>query len=218
MIEDNKLCITILTNRNSWMNKYDEDLKAYLEKKGHSVKVVSSKEDIGVGDIAFFLSCFEIIKQDKLVLNKHNIVVHASALPAGKGWSPASWQILAGKKEIPLSLFEATEQVDAGVIYLQDKIVLDGNELLEEWQEKIGHKIVEMCCRFVDAYPSITEEGKAQIGQESYYVKRCPEDSRLDPYRTIAEQFDLLRIVDNENYPAFFEMNGRKFIVKIYGV
>lgn len=30
------------------------------------------------------------------------------------------------------------------------------------------------------------------------------------------EQFNLLRIADNENYPAFFILNGQKYILKIY--
>ena len=40
-------------------------------------------------------------------------------------------------------------------------------------------------------------------------------DSRLDPDDTIAQQFNLLRVVDNERYPAFFELLGRRYILKI---
>jgi len=39
--------------------------------------------------------------------------------------------------------------------------------------------------------------------------------SELDPTKTIMDQFKLLRIVDNESYPAFFEVAGKSFILRI---
>jgi hypothetical protein len=32
---------------------------------------------------------------------------------------------------------------------------------------------------------------------------------------TLREQFNLLRVVDNERYPAYFELNGIKYVIKI---
>lgn len=208
-----KLKITILTDKTSWMNKYNLILSEKLEDLGHQVKLINSKDEIERGDIAFFLSCFEIIKQDKLNSNKNNIVVHASKLPHGKGWSPMSWQILERKNNIPITLFEANEKVDAGVIYIQDEILLDGTELIDEWQEKLGKKITEMAINYVENYKSIIPQ--EQKGNETFYNKRSPKDSELDINKTIKEQFNLLRIVDNESYPAFFEINGQKYKLKV---
>lgn len=204
--------ITILTDKTSWMNKYSLNLKELFEKRGHIVDLISSRDDIKKGDIAFLLSCFEIIPEKYLKLNKNNIVVHASRLPEGKGWSPASWQILEGKNEIPLTLFEAVNAVDAGKIYMQDEIKLEGTELIDEWQSKLGEKIIEMCFQYVENYPVL---GKEQIGESTFYPKRKPQDSRLDINKSIKEQFNLLRIVDNEKYPAYFEIAGKPFIVRI---
>ena len=208
-----KFKITILTNRSSWMNKYDIILEQKLNNLGHSVRIIHSKKDLTEGDIAFFLSCFEIIGDEYLQLNKNNIVVHASDLPKGKGWSPTSWQILEGKNEIPLTLFEAVNAVDAGNWYIKDTMTLNGYELVDEWQNKLGEKIIEMCLKYVENYE--TTEGIPQTGSETFYAKRSPKDSELDIDKTIREQFNLLRIVDNEKYPAFFEINGNRYIVKI---
>ena len=59
------------------------------------------------------------IDSSKEILKKfrNNLVVHASDLPNGKGWSPLTWQILDGKKKIHVSLIEADEKVDSGKIY-----------------------------------------------------------------------------------------------------
>jgi len=210
------LVITILTDKSSWMNKYDRYLEACLIGDGHIVNRVTSREDILNGDIAFLLSCFEILRPELLARNKHNIVVHASALPQGKGWSPTTWQILEGKCDIPLTLFEATPSVDAGQIYCSDLIHLDGFELIDEWQDKLGSKIVEMCCSFVRKLARGEVSGVEQTGVESYYRRRRPEDSRLDIDKSISDQFNLFRVVDNERYPAYFEKDGHKYTLKIY--
>ncbi len=205
--------ITILTDKTSWFNEYIPVLQTDIEKLGHKVTVISSKEELTKGDIVFLLSCFEIIEREKLDYHKNNIVVHASDLPKGKGWSPMTWQILEGKNEIPLTLFEANEKCDAGCIYLQETIELDGTELMKDWQRKLALKTVTLCTRFIEKYDSM--KGKEQKGIESFYRKRKPVDSRLDIDKTIKEQFNLLRTVDNENYPAFFEIAGQKYILMI---
>lgn len=210
------LKILILTDSTSWMNKYNTDLKQKLEKLGHLVKLIHSKNEIENSDVAFFLSCFEIISNNLLSLSKNNIVVHASNLPKGKGWSPASWQILEGENTIPLTLFEANEKTDAGKIYIQDKLLLDGSELLDEWQKKLGKKIVQMCLEYVLKRDTI--KGIPQQGEETFYKKRTPKDSELDINKTIKEQFNLLRIVDNEKYPAFFKFKNKIYTLKIESV
>ena len=212
-ISNKRMKITILTDKTSWMNKYDLILAQEFKKLGHSVKIVHSKNKLVKGDIALFLSCFEIVGEEYLRLNKNNIVVHASDLPKGKGWSPTSWQILEGKNEIPLTLFEAVKEMDAGDYYIKDKVVLNGTELIDDWQEKLGKKIIEMCLTFVKSYPNI--KGTPQSGKGFVYPKRKPQDSELDINKTIAEQFNLLRVVDNEKYPAFFYYKDKKYSLKI---
>ena len=133
-----------------------------------------------------------------MLVNKHNLVVHESALPHGKGWSPLTWQILEGKNEIPITLFEAEESVDSGKIYITDTMHFNGTELVEELRQIQGEYTIKMCVSFVEGYPGITSREKAQSGRSSYFKKREPEDSKLDPDKTIREQFNLLRVVDNE--------------------
>ena len=46
----------------------------------------------------FYLSYEKIVEKKVLKKFKNNLVIHASDLPKGKGWSPLSWQILKGYK------------------------------------------------------------------------------------------------------------------------
>lgn len=155
----------------------------------------------------------KLTKSDILARNHHNIVVHASDLPKGRGFSPLVWQVLEGKNEIPVSMIFATEEADAGDIVMRDQITLEGHELNDEMRGILGDRIVQMCLAYLDLpEPPV---GEPQIGSASGYPRRRPADSRLDPYKTIAEQFDLLRVVDNSRYPAFFEHRGYRYKLSI---
>lgn len=203
----------LVDNVNSWFVEYAEILASTLQ-RDHICRFITSTKDILTGDILFILSCERLIK--KTVRDKYNysVVVHASDLPKGKGWSPLTWQILEGKNEIVLSMILAEDKIDSGNILLKSKINYEGTELLTDLRKKMGAEIIKMCCRFAsnpNLYPGIS-----QMGPESYYPKRGLKDSEIDITKTIEEEFNKLRVVDNERYPAFFWYKGKKYIIKIF--
>lgn len=118
-------------------------------------------------------------------------------------------------RAIPLTLFQAIPELDAGPVYLRSSIHTRGDELLPELQAALADEIMRLCLEFAGRYPAILDEAVPQSGPSTTYRTRTPADSELDPNRPIAEQFDLLRIVDNERYPAFFQHRGRRYRLKI---
>jgi len=198
----------------SWMVPHAKELVKLLETCNHSVKFCGKHEDVTEGDIAVFLSCEKIVSKEIRKRNKYNIVVHASDLPAGKGWSPTTWQVLEGKNKIPITLFEAVERVDAGPVYFKDFFILEGHELMDDIRKKLAKKIIELVIKFIMIYPDV--KAITQTGMESFYQKRTPKDSELDVNKSIKDQFNLLRVVDNERYPAFFYFKNKKYLIKIY--
>ncbi len=206
--------ITILTdNPNSWILPYVDDLKKELNQT-HSVTHIYSISDISGGDIMLILSCEKILKSEHLRLHKSNVVVHPSKVPLGKGWSPLAWQILEGSNNIPVSLFEAGDAVDAGDVYMLNYINLEGHELNDEIKHQQGLITMKMVNKYIDEFESM--RGIPQRGEETFYPRRSQKENELDIDKTISEQFNLLRVVDNERYPAHFYINGKKYIVKIY--
>lgn len=141
------------------------------------------------------------------------MVVHESDLPRGRGFAPVAWQVLGGAKKIPICLIEASENVDAGDIFLREEISLTGYELNDEIRRLQGDATVDLCMQFLRRYPSFNPS--RQEGTPTKFERRTPEDSRLDPNKSLREQFDLLRTVDNDRYPAFFEIDGRRYTIKI---
>jgi methionyl-tRNA formyltransferase len=207
--------IQILTDSGGWMVSFVETLKGQLEDRGHSVMIASHIDDAVPADFCFCLSYSQIVKRGARARYTHTLVVHESDLPQGRGWSPMTWQILEGKHRIAVTLLEAVDKVDAGPIYAQEWIELDGSELSAEWRQLQGNSTIRLVEFWVDNYPSILEGISAQSSNSSYYARRDISDSKLDLHRSLAEQFNLLRVVDNERYPAFFEMNGHRYVIKI---
>ena len=206
--------ITILTdNPNSWIMPFIEELKIYL-KNDHEVQHVFDSEQVKSGDILFILSCEKLVKSHILKLNKNNIVVHPSNLPKQRGWSPLTWQVLEGKNVIPICLFEAHPIADGGGVYLRDEIKLDGSELNSEMKQKQGEITLKMIKKYLKEKDSLL--AVAQTGAPSYCNKIIPEDSEIDINKSIKDQFDRLRVVDNKRYPAFFKHKNNKYIIKIY--
>ena len=204
----------LVDNPDSWVVPYVQEIIRTAPGK-YDISIVHDSQDVTKGEILFLIGCVKIISQETLRLNKHNLVIHESDLPKGRGWSPVSWQILEGKNEIPIVLFEAGEELDAGPIYLKDYIKLDGTELLDEIKMKQGKKTIELAMRFLEKYPDI--EPKAQVDiQPTFYHKRTYKDDRLDIEKSIIGNFNHLRIVHNEKYPAWFEYKGKEYILKIY--
>ena len=203
----------LIDNPNSWIIPYAKNLISKInEIKNCSVKLVFFHNDVISGDILFLLSCEK--KFNKLSLNKYNLVVHESDLPKGKGWSPLTWQVIDGKKNIPITLFEANSSIDSGIIYEKILIKTNGTELIEELRELQANATSKLILNFINKYPKI--KGVKQEGEESFYNKRTHENSELNISQSINEQFNLLRVCDNERYPAFFHMNNTKYILKIY--
>lgn len=202
----------LVDNPNSWVLPYAEILKAKLHSCGHEVYLIHKHSEVRNGDILVLLSCER--KFNALKLNRHNLVVHESDLPKGKGWSPVTWQILEGENDITVSLFEAADDIDAGPIYLQKKISLNGLELIGEIKHLQGKITIELIMDFIANIDKIV--GRQQIGESSFYPRRGEKDSELDINKTILEQFNLLRVCDNERYPAWFELRGKRFKIKIY--
>lgn len=195
----------------------NNSLQAWMEdmsSKGHTAKLVFDKEELQGGDILFLVSCSQMIRDAERQKYKATLVLHASDLPKGRGWSPHIWAILGGANQIAVSLLEASEPVDSGVIWLKTKFTLEGHELLPEINTKLFAAELLLMTQAVEKFEAI--KPIEQAGDPGPYMpKRSPADSQLNPHKTIAEQFDLLRVVDSQRYPAFFNYRGKRYLIQI---
>lgn len=203
----------LLDESNVWIRPYTE---SFVRNLGLDIKknIVFDPLKASSFKICFLLGYTKILKLDDLGHATSYFVIHESDLPQGKGFSPIIWQILEGKKEIDICLLEVSEKVDSGDIILKSKIKFQGTELYEEIRSLQAAATFDLIEQFLNDYPSINPI--KQQGKSSFYKRRSPSDNQLDVNASIKDQFNLLRVSNNEDWPAFFELNGKRFILKIF--
>ena len=185
-----------------------------LQSKQSEVELVSALAQLSGGDILFLISCHEIVKKDIRDIYKSTLVIHASDLPIGRGWSPHIWQILEGKSDIIVSLLEADDGVDQGRIWAKRMFHLEGHELYDEINAKLFDIELELMDFAVENFHHV--EPSEQDGRKAtYYRKRSPNDSEIDLDKTIVEQFELLRISDPVRFPAFIIYRDHKYKISL---
>ncbi len=202
----------------------DHPVRPYLERwmglnaGVHDIDLVRNTSGLAGGDILFLISCSEIIRARNRGLYRKTLVMHASALPMGRGWSPHIWQILDGCSEITLTLLEAEDKVDSGAIWRQSKLGISRTALWNEINDRLFEAELAMMDFAVEQMETIRPYPQDPAVEPSYFPKRTPADSRISVDESIAGQFDLIRVCDPVRYPAHFEFRGRKFRIRLEAI
>jgi methionyl-tRNA formyltransferase len=175
-------------------------------------KLVTGKSEAKGGDLLLLVSCTEVIEAEIREKYRRTLVIHESDLPRGRGWSPMAWQILDGLNEVVISLIEAGERVDTGPILRQETVEFEGHELSDELNTVRDMARLRLARWAVENFETAPQFH--QSGEPTYYARRRPEDSRIDPEQSIAGQFNLLRICE-PRFPAFFELRGHRYHIEL---
>ena len=200
--------IIIVTNRKSWSVNY-------LKKKKFQVIFNHTKINKRF-DFIFYLSYSKIVESKYLSYSDFNMVVHASDLPKGRGFSPYTWEILKKKKIITLSLFKINSNSsipDSGDIYKKILFKISDTDLIEDVRKKILKNTFQLIKIFLE---DKNKKFYKQQGIASYYRKRTKIDSKINLNKKFKDLIPLFKVVDNEKYPAYFFYKKQKFILKIY--
>jgi len=210
--------IQILISRNSWANKYSDILKKKLKQYSNNIVVVNDHTKLRKNyDINIIFSYFKKINKKYLDRSKFNLVPHESDLPQGKGMSPLTWQLLNKKNKIIFSLMEASSQIDAGKIYFKKMVYFKKDLLFDEIKSIQFNQNIKLIERFISYLKKnkISPKSKLQVGKSTYYKLRTKKNSKIDINKSLKSQFNLLRLCDFENYPSFFYLNKKKYLIKI---
>lgn len=208
MIAVSILCTDPAHPVNPWLERWAQERSQRAQ-----VEIRRDFRELSGGDFLFLVSCHQIIRKPVRDRFRHTLVLHASALPLGRGMSPHVWRILEGADRLVLTLLNAEDALDSGMMWQQRELPLDGTELHDEINAKLFAAETELMTWALDH--CATTRPRPQQGAPTHYRKRTPEDSRVDPLRPLAESFDLLRVADPERYPAFFEHRGQKYRIRV---
>lgn len=199
---------------NLWIKKYINKKNINFNKSKYSLNFFTDKRKVEKFDIVFVLGYTKKLNNKFLKENNLTLLIHESDLPYGRGSAPMQWQILKNKKKINICLIFVNEKLDCGDIILKDKMLFRGDELNDEIRKKQAKYTVKIINSFLKRYPKFIR--KKQKGMPTYFRKRNELDSKLDINKSIKKQFNLLRVCDNEKFPAYFFYKSNKYKLKIY--
>lgn len=203
----------LLDKNNDWFHEHIKNYNFKFKKK-YSFSFRENYRKIKNQDVVIILGFGKILPKNFLNKNKLNLVVHESKLPLDKGGAPVQYQVLRNKKKIYTSIIEAISKLDSGNIYIRTFFKLNGTELMDEIRKKQAFARLNIIKTFLRKFPNI--KSKKQKGRSTYNKIRAPKDSQLNINKSIKSQFNLLRICDNDRYPAFFVHKKKKFLIKIF--
>jgi len=134
------------------------------------------------------------------------ICFHMADVPYGRGGSPLQNLIARGHRETKLTALRMVEDFDAGPVYLQKPLSLEGNA--EEIYIRVGYLSAKMIKRIIDSTP----EPKPQMGEPVVFQRRKLGQSRIEKRNSLHGLHDFMRMLDAEGYPkAFIEHKGFRY-------
>jgi methionyl-tRNA formyltransferase len=99
-----------------------------------------------------------------------------------------------------------TSEIDAGPIYVQAPLSLEGNA------EEIYIRAARLSATMVDRIVRDEPEPVPQQGELVSFARRKPAESRIAEQTSLNQLHDFIRMLDAEGYPrAFIECNGFRF-------
>lgn len=185
------------------------------KKSMHDIQIVQKASQLSSGTILFLISCQEIITKEIRRKYEETLVLHASDLPKGRGWSPHIWEISRGANHITLSLLEAADQLDSGRIWKKIHIAIPKHALWDEINNRLFTAEISLIDFAIENFGHVEPKVQDRDVVATYYGKRTPSDSKLDVHKSIAEQFDKMRVCDPIRFPAYFDHLGNRYKIKL---
>lgn len=155
----------------------------------------------------FFPHWSEIVP-DKILNIAECVCFHPAPVPKGRGSSLIQHLIQSGASETTMTALKMVHDIDAGPIYLQKSLSLNG--LAEEIYLRSAYVIAEMIRIMIDT--EIEPTPQAHFGEPTYFKRRTPDMSEIKNINTLDKLFDHIRMLDAETYPrAYLEADNLRF-------
>lgn len=193
-----------------------------LRKKTYEIDPRQSKELKKIllyhsPDVVLFYGWSWMIPQD-IYEEYICLIYHISPLPKYRGGSPIQHQIINGEKMSAGTILRAIKEVDAGPIYSQSPISLEGNmndifkRIIRVGSRDTKKVLQGMALRNIQ--PKMQNEKEKTV-----LMRRKPEDSEIKPEdfknKTAEELYNFIRALADPYPNAFIRCkNGEKLLLK----
>ncbi len=168
-----------------------------------------AREDI---DIAFAINWRYMIPPE--VFSRPGLgtfIFHDSILPAYRGFSPTVWAIINGESQTGVSLFEISEEVDAGDIIDQEIVPIGSDDNIALVMERVTDAYLRVFSRNLTQLLNGSAARRPQNHTlATYTCKRTPEDNEINWDLASRDIYNLIRAVSYPFPGAYTFLNGVK--------
>jgi methionyl-tRNA formyltransferase len=145
-----------------------------------SVEEINDELDSMAPDLGVLVAYGKIIPAKTIDIFPAGIInVHPSLLPRYRGPSPIEASILSGDKETGVSLMKLVPQMDAGPVYRQIRLPLNGSEDKPSLYAKLATVGAEMLNDSLEAIASETLQAEEQDDSAADYTKLLSKEDGL---------------------------------------
>lgn len=180
-------------------------------------EMVSFKPDLFV-----VVSYGQIIKEALLDVPKiGSINVHPSLLPRYRGPSPIQSAVLAGEKEVGVTIMEMSLEMDAGDMIRVEKMSLPEEMTYGDLQWELCNQAKNLLVDVIfDIEKKQKIEGEPQNHEKATYTKKIlPIDAFIDWSRSTREICNLIRGMNpRPGARTYIQVEGEKKLLKIFTV
>jgi methionyl-tRNA formyltransferase len=135
--------------------------------------------------------------------------IHGSLLPKYRGRAPVHWAIIHGETVTGASLHYMVEKPDAGALVDQEAVPILENDTALDVSIKVAEAAQKVLRRSLPRLIAGTASSlPLDLKKGSYFVRRTPEDGRIDWTCGARAIHDLVRAVAPPFPGAFTEVNG----------
>jgi methionyl-tRNA formyltransferase len=190
-----------------WNIAMAEQMKAAYQ--DGEVLIVTQKNDLTLSLLTefqpeyIFFPHWSWLIPHEITANFCCVAFHMTDLPFGRGGSPLQNLIARGFTETKISAIRATDEVDAGDIFMKRPLDLAGTA------EEIFNRAASII--FQDMIPGLLRERikpYPQEGEITVFTRRTPAMSELSSDATLKECYDHIRMLDADGYPPAFLRYG----------
>lgn len=130
------------------------------------------------------------------------VCFHMTDVPYGRGGSPLQNLILDGQVETKVTALRMVEEMDAGPVYIQQSMSLDGRA------EDIYRRSGELCWEMIHWIVENEPTPASQVGEITYFRRRTPAQSELPTEGDFSKIYNFIRMLDAPTYPLAFVEHG----------
>lgn len=168
-------------------------------------------------DYIFSIYYDQIFREELISIPRYGAInAHPSLLPKYKGVAPLIWAIINNEEETGVTFHYIDNNIDTGLILLQEKIQINHNDTGYSLHKKAAKKVEEM---FIKLFPQLINQTAPkpikQRGVESYYSKKMQSKNCINWNNTTEQIHNIIRALTKPLPCAFtFFKDGRLLLLE----